>query len=276
MIQYCVYLTIYEGSKLPKYYIGSTTIDKINNGYFGSVLSKKYKCIWNDELKNNIHLFDILILETFESRQEAFEYELKVQRKFDVIHNPNFINMAYATINGCFGAIGNIGWNLGLSKETNENIAKGGLKQSLSKKGRTKNNHSGIAKRVNKMTGRTKENHSGVASMAAKKKGRTKDVDQGTAAMAEKLSGRTKEHFPHLMEHSRRMTGRTKENNLGIKIASEKRTKILPFIRNIIVNWSLNGYSNQQIHKWIQKIGYNVHYSSISRIKNQTNVLRKG
>ena len=30
---YCVYLTIYTGNKLPPFYIGSTSLKKINKGY---------------------------------------------------------------------------------------------------------------------------------------------------------------------------------------------------------------------------------------------------
>lgn len=49
---YCVYLTIYSGSKLPPFYIGSGTLDKIlNKGYRGSVTSKQFKKIWSQELK---------------------------------------------------------------------------------------------------------------------------------------------------------------------------------------------------------------------------------
>jgi hypothetical protein len=38
---YCVYLTIYKGNNLPPFYIGSTSIDKIDGGYHGSVMSEE-------------------------------------------------------------------------------------------------------------------------------------------------------------------------------------------------------------------------------------------
>ena len=60
---YCTYLTVYSGNKLPPFYIGSSSIDIINNGYRGSVSSKEYKQIWKTELKNNSHLFKIMIIE---------------------------------------------------------------------------------------------------------------------------------------------------------------------------------------------------------------------
>ena len=59
---YCVYLTKYTGNKLPSYYIGSTSLKRIENGYRGSVSSKEYKNIWKSELIDNPHLFEIEII----------------------------------------------------------------------------------------------------------------------------------------------------------------------------------------------------------------------
>jgi hypothetical protein len=42
MNDYCVYITFYKGNKLPPFYIGSTSVEKINNDYNGSVGSQKY------------------------------------------------------------------------------------------------------------------------------------------------------------------------------------------------------------------------------------------
>ena len=70
---YCVYLTHYKGTKLPPLYVGSTSIEKINNGYRGSVLSKKWKLIWTDELTNNPQLFSVSIIKTFDNRQDALK-----------------------------------------------------------------------------------------------------------------------------------------------------------------------------------------------------------
>ena len=49
---YCVYLTTYFGAKLPMFYIGSSTVSRVNSGYRGSVSSKSYKEIWNNEIMN--------------------------------------------------------------------------------------------------------------------------------------------------------------------------------------------------------------------------------
>ena len=59
---YCTYLTVYTGNKLPLFYIGSSTVDKVNKGYHGSVKSKKYKQTWEEELTNNPSRFKTIIL----------------------------------------------------------------------------------------------------------------------------------------------------------------------------------------------------------------------
>ena len=43
---YCVYLTVYSGNLLPMFYIGSSSVKKIQNGYCGSISSKKYKNVF--------------------------------------------------------------------------------------------------------------------------------------------------------------------------------------------------------------------------------------
>lgn len=101
--KYCTYITHYSGNLLPANYIGSSTINKINNGYRGSVKSKKYKSIWELELKNNPELFFTEIISTHDTRREATYKELQLQRTFNVVKSDLFINMAYAIKNGCFG-----------------------------------------------------------------------------------------------------------------------------------------------------------------------------
>lgn len=105
---YVTYLTIYYGSKLPMFYIGSTSLDKINKGYRGSVSSKKYKSIWEFELKNSPHLFKTKILTKHNSRQDATTREYKFQKLLSVVKSGMYINRGYATVNGHynFGMIG--------------------------------------------------------------------------------------------------------------------------------------------------------------------------
>jgi hypothetical protein len=110
--KYCVYHITYSGDKLspknnsniiPSNYIGSSTIDSIKSGYMGSIKSKIYKNIWKSELKTNPHLFSIEIISYHETRPSATYKELQIQKIFNVVKNPLFVNMAYAAPNGFFG-----------------------------------------------------------------------------------------------------------------------------------------------------------------------------
>lgn len=93
---YCTYLTTYSGDKLPPLYIGSTSVNRINNGYHGSVSSKKYRDIWESELSENPDLFQTKILTTHETREEAFDEEIRYQIEHDVVNSDLYINMAVA------------------------------------------------------------------------------------------------------------------------------------------------------------------------------------
>lgn len=126
MTIYCVYLTLYRGNKLPPFYIGSTSLDRISNGYRGSVASKEYRDIWKQEIKENPHLFQTKIVQLFNDRLSARSKEDTLQRKLSVIKNQLYINKAYA--NGCFG--GSLG-----RKQSEETKRKIGL---MSKRPKTK------------------------------------------------------------------------------------------------------------------------------------------
>lgn len=103
-MKYVTYLVTYVGDKLPKYYIGSTSEDKVNSGkYFGSVASLKYKNIFKEEKKNNPDLFSIEILSTHSTREEAIEKELELQIKYNVVKSIDYMNESLAKVNGFFG-----------------------------------------------------------------------------------------------------------------------------------------------------------------------------
>lgn len=101
--KYVVYITHYGGDKMPQNYIGSTNIQRINSGYKGSIKSKKYRQIWNEELDQNPHLFSIEIISYHDTRPEALYKELLLHQMFNIVNNPIFVNQAYATVNGFFG-----------------------------------------------------------------------------------------------------------------------------------------------------------------------------
>jgi hypothetical protein len=92
----CVYLTTYFGNKMPMFYLGSSTKNKILNGYRGSVASKKYKAIWKEELKTHPELFKTAIVSLHDTREEAFIKEEKLQKQLNVINNVMYVNRSYA------------------------------------------------------------------------------------------------------------------------------------------------------------------------------------
>lgn len=103
MFKYCVYLTCYNGNKMPPFYIGSTSINKINDGYKGSVESKKYKKIFIQELKNNPNYFKTFIISYCMTRKSALSRELELQTKLNVVKSPLYINQSLASPNGSHG-----------------------------------------------------------------------------------------------------------------------------------------------------------------------------
>ena len=100
---FCVYFTWYRGDKLPKRYIGSSSIKRVYSGYNGSLKSKKYKEIYREEQIKNKLLFKTRILSIHPTQKEAVTRELELQLKYRVIESDLYSNMSYATINGFFG-----------------------------------------------------------------------------------------------------------------------------------------------------------------------------
>jgi len=101
---YCVYLTVYFGDKLPRRYIGSCKTKNIDQGYNGSVSSKKYKDTYESERLTNPHLFKTRILSSgYEIDYDARMEELRLQKKYDVVKSKNYMNESYAIPNGFFG-----------------------------------------------------------------------------------------------------------------------------------------------------------------------------
>jgi hypothetical protein len=101
---YCTYITAYKGNKLPPFYIGSSSVNKIKNGYHGSVSSKLYKNIWNQEIKFNPHLFTTKIISIHHTSKDARQKELKFHNQFNVVKSEMYINRALAKPNGFHGS----------------------------------------------------------------------------------------------------------------------------------------------------------------------------
>lgn len=100
---FCTYLTVYSGNLFPKRYIGSTSVEKIQKGYHGSVASEDYKDLWEQELRDNPFLFKTRILTTHSDREEATQKELEIQKKYDVVIDEDYVNKSFAQPNGFFG-----------------------------------------------------------------------------------------------------------------------------------------------------------------------------
>lgn len=150
MLEYCVYTTTYKGKAMPPYYIGSSSIKKIEDGYFGSVSSKTWKKLWFKELKENPQLFSIKIISRHKTRKTALLAEKKLQKKKNAINSHLYINKALADGNFIYDWSGipktkeqnrkNSEAHKGKkkSKETIEKIRKARLKQIISKETKEK------------------------------------------------------------------------------------------------------------------------------------------
>lgn len=81
------------------FYIGSTIKTRIDHGYSGSIVSQKYKTIWNQEKKNNPNLFVTKIISYHKTRQDAYDKEEKLQRALNVVASPIYLNESFANKN---------------------------------------------------------------------------------------------------------------------------------------------------------------------------------
>ena len=70
---------------------------QVENGYRGSVASRRYKAIWYSELKQKPELFKTFIIAKFLHRKEAKLKEAKLQRAVKAHLNPLYTNL---NING--------------------------------------------------------------------------------------------------------------------------------------------------------------------------------
>lgn len=93
---FVTYLTVYSGEKLPPFYIGSTTEERLAKGYHGSIRSVKYRAIWEQEIIDHPELFETRILTSHDAREDSLIKEEEIQKMFDAVKSPLFTNMAYA------------------------------------------------------------------------------------------------------------------------------------------------------------------------------------
>jgi len=124
--QYVVYLTHYHGNLLPPFYIGYSTEAKVLAGYNGTVQSKKYKALWQQERRDNPHLFKTEILSNHATDREAMAREEALHRFYDVPNNPAFINLSIgmAKFEGFGPNNPMFGVHLTISEETKKKMRK--------------------------------------------------------------------------------------------------------------------------------------------------------
>jgi hypothetical protein len=81
---------------MPPFYIGSTSVDKIDAGYCGSVSSIEYKDVWNAELKSSKDLFETRIISLHEDHVSAVKKENFLHVSVNAAVNRLYINKATA------------------------------------------------------------------------------------------------------------------------------------------------------------------------------------
>lgn len=94
LLQYVTYLISYSGNDLPPFYIGYTSLSKWNNGYCGSVSSKKYKHTWKEKTRYSPEKFKRQIIKFHENSEQAIQFEGLIHSKFNVVTNPLYVNMS--------------------------------------------------------------------------------------------------------------------------------------------------------------------------------------
>jgi len=92
--------------KLPTFYIGSSSVERVNNGYHGSVSSIRFKKTFRKFLKTNPNDISTHILSYHKTRKDAFKAELELHQKYDVVKHESFVNLSEAKPNGYYGASG--------------------------------------------------------------------------------------------------------------------------------------------------------------------------
>lgn len=103
MGDFVVYMITYMGDKHPPLYIGSTSKERIANGYLGSPTSMKWGDVVKLEQKENPHLYRIEILSDYLERHDALVEELNIQKELGVVKDSKYFNESLACPNGFFG-----------------------------------------------------------------------------------------------------------------------------------------------------------------------------
>lgn len=213
--KFCVYLTIYEGTQLPPYYIGSSTIKRVSEGYMGSVCSKKYKAVWDLECSTFPDLFDTIVLSEHETRKRALAEELRLHILHNVVISDEYINMSLAQANGCCGmdvkGSLNPNYGKGLHGEAHPMFGKQHLQETKDKMSIAHKGKVGMVGKDNPMYG--------------------KEVSQETRKkISESITGELNGFYGK--HHSESTKAKLREINKGKILSAETRRKISESGRN--------------------------------------------
>jgi hypothetical protein len=107
----------YPDERTPIYYLGSSSVRNIMNGYMGSPSSKLYKEVWKKETRESSDQFQMFILHRFSTRNDALKDELRIQEFNNVVKNPLFVNLSLARPNGFHGMNNKGELNSGFGKD---------------------------------------------------------------------------------------------------------------------------------------------------------------
>ncbi|AKE44688.1 HNH endonuclease [Sinorhizobium phage phiM9] len=118
--EWCVYVIIYLGDKMPPFYAGFTRVSNMIDGYHGSVSSEEWEEIWRSEINQHPQLFRRKIIRTFSTKKEASDFEIEFLTHFDARRSHLFVNKTNGAKNFC----GNIEGNKH-SEETKIKISEG-------------------------------------------------------------------------------------------------------------------------------------------------------
>jgi len=139
----------------------------------------------------------------------------------------------------------------GRNAQNDKSVAAGVEKR----RGRTKETHQSVANSANSKRGRTKETHNYLLNQSERQKGQTKETCESIARQAEALTGRTKETHSYLIEQGKKvseaLTGRTKETHPGLLITSQKLTKFPIEIKYQIYEKRYAGIPGKEVYKWL-------------------------
>ena len=261
-MDFCVYLITYLGDKLPPkrtgeitpyLYLGSTLVKNIEeNGYRGSVRSKKYMKIWKDEIKINPHLFSTQILSYHKTKQDAEIEEKRLQLLYKVVKSPEYINLSVAQPNGFYGKPmnGDNHWAFGKTKDSDERLALKALNQS----GENHWTYSGYSEEIHKDVMALHDENHPFETISKSLSIRVEDIKK--IIKLETIYRKTSE----------KQRKKNRYNNTVWAKYSQSKQLLTVEQRHQLIQMKDGGMSNKDIWEYFNSIDIKIKYPTISNI----------